>query len=86
MDRNRAMGGISSMPAFEGVPVGCPSEEGMRQTYRALRWLADNYESSDSPEYEALMEGARCMVACAFEIYQVHLDSEVEAERRRQFR
>ena len=80
------MRGFTSLPVFEGVPVDCPSEEAMRQTYRTLLWLADNYESAGSEEYESLMDGARCMVSCAFEIYQVHLDAEVEADRRRKYR
>lgn len=87
MERDRTTRvGITSLPVFEGVPVDCPSEEVMRQTYRTLRWLADNYESSGSPEYEGLMEGARCMVTCAFDIYRVHLDVEAEADRRRKYR
>ncbi len=86
MDRDRAIGGITSMPAFEGVPVDCPSEESMRQTFRTLQWLADNYETPGSPEHEALLEGAHTMVTCAFEIYRVHLDTELEGDRRRKYR
>jgi hypothetical protein len=85
MERNRTISGITNVPMFEGVPVDCPTVSAMRQTYRTLRWLAENYESPGGAEYEALMEGARTMVACAFEIYQVHLDSEFEADRRRRY-
>lgn len=80
------MSGSANLPLFEGVPIGCPSEDAMRQTYRTLRWLAENYESPGSAEYETLLEGAQCMVACAFEIYHVHLDAEIAADRRRQLR
>jgi hypothetical protein len=86
VDRIRALPGLNSLPLFEGVPVDCPSEEAMRQTYRTLRWLAENYESPGSPEYEGLLEGAHCMVSCAYEIYRVHLDAEHEADRRRRER
>ncbi len=61
MNRDRAIGGITSTTAFEGVPVDCPSEESMGQTFRTLQWLADNYESPGSPEHEALLEGAHTM-------------------------
>lgn len=86
MGKDRAMGGITSLPPFEGVPIDCPSEETMRQTYRTLRWLAENYESPGSPEHEALIEGAITMVTCAFDIYRVHLDVEAETDRRRKYR
>ena len=85
MDRIRATGGTTGLPVFEGVPIGCPTVEAMRQTYRTLLWLADNYESTGSPEYEGLLEGARCLVTCAFDIYHVHLDVEVAADRRRNY-
>lgn len=75
-----------SAPSFEGVPIDCPSEEAMRQTYRTLCWLAENYESPGSPEHAALMDGAHAMVTCAFDIYRVHLDVELEGDRRRKYR
>lgn len=79
------MAGIMGPTAFEGVPVDCPSLESMRQAYRSLLWLASNYESSGSPEAAGLLEGARCMVTCAFEIYGIHLDVEHQGERRRRY-
>jgi hypothetical protein len=48
--------------------------------------MAENYESPGSAEHEGLLEGARCMVTCAFEIYRVHLDAEFDADRRRKLR
>jgi hypothetical protein len=68
---------------FEGVPVDCPTEEAMRQAFRSLQWLADNYEAEGSPEWRGLMEGARSLVTCAFDIYGVHLDAEDSHRQRR---
>lgn len=86
MGVDRTIGGKVILPPFEGVPVGCPTEETMRQTYRTLCWLADNYESPGSPEHHAMVEAALTMVTCAFEIYRVHLDREFESDRRLKYR
>ncbi len=86
MIRDTVKGGLTSLPPFEGVPIDCPSEDAMRRTYRTLMWLAENYESPGSVEHEGLLEGARTMVTCAFEIYRVHLDAERDEERLRKSR
>ena len=79
------MAGIIGPMTFEGVPIDCPSLASMREAYRSLLWLASNYEGTGSPEAEGLLEGARCIVTCAFEIYGVHLDVENQGERRRRY-
>jgi hypothetical protein len=86
MIRDSVKAGIASLPPFEGVPIDCPTEDTMRRTYRTLMWLADNYESPGSAEHEGLLEGARSLVTCAFDIYRVHLDAERDEERQRKSR